>query len=120
MTSEGGAASWLAQAKTSGQNLSLSTVSFSGRRMSPAAAASAPASRTEQASASYSFAGENDQDCIEQIKTMLSYLPSNNMEDPPRVDTGDSPTRLCPELEPYTEVDGEGKPEAYGYRWVSR
>ena len=45
------------------------------------------------------FAAENDQDCIEQIKTMLSYLPSNNMEDPPRVDTGDSPARICPELD---------------------
>src|SRR5512139_225379 len=45
------------------------------------------------------FAAENDADCIEQIKTMLSYLPSNNMEDPPRVDTGDSPVRVCPELD---------------------
>lgn len=44
------------------------------------------------------FACENDEDAIEQIKTLLSYLPSNNMEDPPRVDTGDSPARTAPEL----------------------
>jgi acetyl-CoA carboxylase carboxyltransferase component len=40
------------------------------------------------------FACEGDEDCIEQIKRMLSYLPSNNMEDPPRVDTGDDPRRI--------------------------
>jgi methylmalonyl-CoA decarboxylase subunit alpha len=45
------------------------------------------------------FAAENDQDCIERIKTMLSYLPSNNMEDPPMVATGDDPRRSSPELD---------------------
>jgi len=44
------------------------------------------------------FACENDDDAIQQIKTLLSYLPSNNMEDPPRVETGDDPARMCPEL----------------------
>ncbi len=39
------------------------------------------------------FACENDKDCIEQIKKLLSYLPANNMEDPPKVDTGDDPKR---------------------------
>jgi methylmalonyl-CoA decarboxylase subunit alpha len=39
------------------------------------------------------FACENDQDAIDQIKRLLSYLPANNMEDPPRVDTGDDPRR---------------------------
>jgi acetyl-CoA carboxylase carboxyltransferase component len=37
------------------------------------------------------FACESDKDAINQIKTLLSYLPANNMEDPPRVDTGDDP-----------------------------
>ena len=44
------------------------------------------------------FACENDEDCIDQIKKMLSYLPANNMEDPPVVDTGDDPRRNAPEL----------------------
>jgi len=39
------------------------------------------------------FACESDEDAINQIKTLLTYLPSNNMEDPPHVDTGDSPNR---------------------------
>ena len=45
------------------------------------------------------FASESDADCIEQIKRMLSFLPDNNMEDAPIVDTGDDPNRLCPELD---------------------
>jgi acetyl-CoA carboxylase carboxyltransferase component len=45
------------------------------------------------------FACENDADAIEQIKTVLSYLPSNNMEDPPIVDTGDDPKRIDPALD---------------------
>lgn len=44
------------------------------------------------------FACEDDTDCINQIKKLLSYLPANNMEDPPVVMTGDSPFRDCPEL----------------------
>jgi len=39
------------------------------------------------------FACESDEDAIDQIKRLLSYLPSNNMEDPPYVDTGDDPQR---------------------------
>jgi acetyl-CoA carboxylase carboxyltransferase component len=45
------------------------------------------------------FACENDADAIEQIKILLSYLPSNNMEDPPIVATTDNPHRECPELD---------------------
>jgi acetyl-CoA carboxylase carboxyltransferase component len=44
------------------------------------------------------FACENDQDCIDQIKKLLTYLPSNNMEDPPMVDSNDSPDRTDPML----------------------
>ncbi|MBT8352755.1 MAG: methylmalonyl-CoA carboxyltransferase, partial [Deltaproteobacteria bacterium] len=39
------------------------------------------------------FACENDEDAINRIKTLLSYLPANNMEDPPVVPTGDNPKR---------------------------
>jgi acetyl-CoA carboxylase carboxyltransferase component len=45
------------------------------------------------------FAAEDDRDCIEQIRRLLSFLPSNNTEAPPQVDTGDSPDRLAPELD---------------------
>ena len=45
------------------------------------------------------FACENDQDAIDRIKKLLSYLPSNNMEDPPIIDTGDDPMRRDPELD---------------------
>lgn len=44
------------------------------------------------------FAAENDADCLEQIRYLLSYLPSNNMESVPMVSTDDSAARLCPEL----------------------
>ena len=39
------------------------------------------------------FATENDEDCIEQIRYLLSFLPSNNMEETPVVETGDDPNR---------------------------
>jgi acetyl-CoA carboxylase carboxyltransferase component len=45
------------------------------------------------------FAAENDEDCIARIREMLSYLPSNNMEDPPIVETGDHSGRTAPELD---------------------
>jgi methylmalonyl-CoA decarboxylase subunit alpha len=45
------------------------------------------------------FACENDQDAIDQIKKLLSYLPSNNMEDPPIIHDGDDPGRQDPELD---------------------
>jgi acetyl-CoA carboxylase carboxyltransferase component len=39
------------------------------------------------------FACENDEDAIRQIKRLLSYLPSNNIEDAPYVETGDDRRR---------------------------
>ena len=44
------------------------------------------------------FACENDEDTIGQIKRLLSFLPSNNMEDPPVVSAGDNPKRTDPAL----------------------
>lgn len=40
------------------------------------------------------FAAENDEDCLEQIRRLLSFIPSNNLENPPTVDTGDDPLRV--------------------------
>jgi len=45
------------------------------------------------------FACEDDADTLARIRHLLAYLPSNNMEDPPRVDTGDDPQRTSPELD---------------------
>jgi len=45
------------------------------------------------------FACESDEDAIEQVKILLSYIPGNNMEDPPVIHMGDDPGRLCPELD---------------------
>jgi len=45
------------------------------------------------------FACEDDKDAIAQIKKLLAYLPSNNMEDPPVVATGDDPKRTDPALD---------------------
>lgn len=39
------------------------------------------------------FACENEEECLEHIRYLLSFIPSNNMEDAPLVDTGDDPTR---------------------------
>jgi len=45
------------------------------------------------------FAAENDEHALDMIKELLSYLPSNNMEDAPYAETGDSPERETTELE---------------------
>ena len=39
------------------------------------------------------FAAEDEDDCIKQIRYLLSFLPSNNMEDAPIMETGDDPDR---------------------------
>lgn len=44
------------------------------------------------------FATENDIDCINRIRELITYLPGNNMEEPPFVPTLDSPTRPTPTL----------------------
>jgi propionyl-CoA carboxylase beta chain len=60
------------------------------------------------------FVSRDDADCCSMIRELLSFLPSNNMEDPPRHATSDSPSRreeslnsLVPEdtLKPYDIKD---------------
>ena len=41
---------------------------------------------------------ESDEDAMRLVRKLLSYLPLNNMEDPPTVKTNDSPSRLTPEI----------------------
>ncbi|MFO7896924.1 MAG: carboxyl transferase domain-containing protein [Candidatus Cloacimonadales bacterium] len=45
------------------------------------------------------FACEDEEHAIDEIKTLLSYLPNNNMQEPPHQNTGDDPTRLCEKLD---------------------
>ncbi len=45
------------------------------------------------------FATEDDLDCIRTIRRLLSYLPQNNMEDPPALATADDPERDDEELQ---------------------
>ncbi len=51
------------------------------------------------------MACENDEDCIKQIKTLLSYLPSNNMDDAPIVECGDPPDRMDEALNEVVPAD---------------
>ncbi len=53
-----------------------------------------------------SFIAENDVTCLEAVKKLLSYLPSNNLEDPPIAEVGD-PQQLIrdPELLDIVPVD---------------
>lgn len=44
------------------------------------------------------FSADNEEECFEQVRKLLSFLPSNNLEDPPLVDTGDDPERIAEEL----------------------
>jgi propionyl-CoA carboxylase beta chain len=39
------------------------------------------------------FAVEDDRECLALVRDLLSFLPSNNLDDPPRVATSDSPDR---------------------------
>lgn len=52
---------------------------------------------------------ENDEEALKLVRKLLSYLPLNNMEDPPRVETEDSPSRLTPEIYEILPED-PGKP----------
>lgn len=45
------------------------------------------------------FACENEQDAMEKIRSLLSFIPNNNMDDPQAFDPSDDPGRSCIELE---------------------
>jgi acetyl-CoA carboxylase carboxyltransferase component len=44
------------------------------------------------------FATEGEEECLEQVRTLMSYLPANNLETPPYRLPGDDPDRQEPEL----------------------
>ncbi|MGI8424202.1 MAG: acyl-CoA carboxylase subunit beta [Chloroflexota bacterium] len=45
------------------------------------------------------FLAPSEPECLALLRKLTGYLPSNNLDDPPRVDTGDDPLREDPELD---------------------
>ncbi len=45
------------------------------------------------------FACANEVECLQAIRKMVGYIPSNNMEDPPRTDSHDDPQRRDEKLD---------------------
>jgi acetyl-CoA carboxylase carboxyltransferase component len=45
------------------------------------------------------FMGKDDEDTLKQVKELLSYLPSNNLETAPPVFSSDDPNRQIPDFE---------------------
>jgi len=41
----------------------------------------------------------DEKEALESIRLLMTYLPSNNMEDPPRIETGDDPQRMEEKLD---------------------
>lgn len=44
------------------------------------------------------FVAPDEKSCLDDVKYLLSFLPSNNMEEPPRTEADDDPERPCPKL----------------------
>ncbi|MFP6597480.1 MAG: acyl-CoA carboxylase subunit beta [Candidatus Hydrogenedentota bacterium] len=53
------------------------------------------------------FASENDEDCLLQIRELLTFLPSNNREDPPFKATDDPPDRVCEMLRDFIPLNSK-------------
>ena len=45
------------------------------------------------------FVGADEQDVLDEVKTLLSFLPSNNLEQPPTYKSADDPDRECTALD---------------------
>ena len=44
------------------------------------------------------FVSPDEKSCLDDVKYLFSFLPSNNLETAPTMPTGDDPQRSCPEL----------------------
>jgi len=55
------------------------------------------------------FAASNEEECLHLVRQLLSYIPSNNVEDPPRVAPTDAPMRMDEELNSIVPED-PGRP----------
>lgn len=60
------------------------------------------------------FVAKNEYDCFDKIKKLLSFLPQNNAEEPPVIETNDDHNRMDPSLinmlpeNPYQQYDMRG------------
>src|SRR5215217_5766697 len=45
------------------------------------------------------FAADDEESCIEDVRYLMSFLPQNNLEMPPRMDSGDDHDRMDPDLD---------------------
>ncbi|MCF8085920.1 MAG: methylmalonyl-CoA carboxyltransferase [Desulfohalobiaceae bacterium] len=61
------------------------------------------------------FACESDEDALDRIRELLSFLPRNNMEDPPVEAPSDDPLREDPELD---EIVPDSANQAYDMKRV--
>jgi acetyl-CoA carboxylase carboxyltransferase component len=64
-----------------------------------------------------SFIAEDEEDCLQQVRYLLSFLPSNNMEDPPSYAPTDDAERRAPELD---DIVPESAREPYDMKAVIR
>jgi acetyl-CoA/propionyl-CoA carboxylase carboxyl transferase subunit len=64
-----------------------------------------------------SFVAEDDEDCLQRVRYLLSFLPSNNLEDPPAYATTDDPDRRDDGL---THVVPDSPKEPYDMHEVIR
>ena len=55
------------------------------------------------------FAAENDEECLLMIRELMSFLPNNNLEDPPLKETNDDPYREDEDLN-YVVPEDPNKP----------
>ena len=53
------------------------------------------------------FAADDEESCLEDVRYLMSFLPQNNLEIPPRMETGDDPDRQDAELDQHRP----GQPE---------
>ena len=44
------------------------------------------------------FVSQDEKACLDDVRYLLSFLPQNNLEDPPSVESSDDPNRECPML----------------------
>jgi acetyl-CoA carboxylase carboxyltransferase component len=64
-----------------------------------------------------SFIAEDEEDCLQQVRYLLSFLPANNMEDPPSYAPTDDAERRAPELD---DIVPESAREPYDMKDVIR
>ena len=51
------------------------------------------------------FAADDEESCLEDVRYLISFLPANNLESPPRFEPSDDPEREDPELDTFVPDD---------------